>query len=356
MRKLFLGMEDELLIVKETADGYNTSVHLEGTHPTQLAVNPQDSNIVYCATYGNGLWKSENGGENWFAIGKMNAFHEPVSGKGIDSAYITALALHPQNSNILYVGTEPSALYYSLDSGASFTEFKEIQHLKSKPFWQHPPRPHTNHIQWITPSFSNESSINVAIEFGALVNTFDHGNSWNDRPFLSPKDIHALLAHPFSPGRLYAACGDGLVFEGNSYAESQDEGVNWQYMSEGLESHPYLYSMAVNAQDSDDRLVSASRNAIEAHHKEIEIREHYSTIYRKLKDQPWQELSDGLQCEGSFIHQISADPIENSVFYALNNLGLFKFNPTDHKWMKLNVDWKEKYNHQHPSCIVVTSI
>ncbi|MCZ6924888.1 MAG: hypothetical protein O7D30_05775 [Rickettsia endosymbiont of Ixodes persulcatus] len=234
----------------------------------------------------------------------MNAYHEPVSDKGIDSTHITAIAIHPSNSNTIYVGTEPSKIYYSLDAGYTFTEFKEIQNLRSKPFWQHPPRPHTTHIQWITPSFRNDDCINIAVEFGAFINTFDHGYKWNDRNFLSPKGIHSLLAHPNSPGRLYAACGDGLLMEGNSYAESKDEGVSWHYMSKGLEAHPYLYSMAVNSQKPNDRIVSASKSAFEAHHKDIKNLKNHSTIYRKQYEESWEEISNGLVQERRHNHML----------------------------------------------------
>ncbi|GAB3066828.1 hypothetical protein [Virgibacillus ainsalahensis] len=58
MKKFFLGMEDELLIVEETSDGYISSCHLKGTQPIRLASDPQNESRMYCDTYGHGLWKS----------------------------------------------------------------------------------------------------------------------------------------------------------------------------------------------------------------------------------------------------------------------------------------------------------
>src|SRR5699024_759425 len=112
-----------------------------------------------------------------------------------------------------------------------------------------PPRPHTSHVRWITPSYADENYLHVSIEFGAFISTKDHGESWQDRPFYSPLDTHTLLAHPQAPGRLYAACGDGLTAKGHAYAESADEGRTWNYISEGLEEHPYLYNMALHPND-----------------------------------------------------------------------------------------------------------
>ncbi|HLR79255.1 MAG TPA: glycosyl hydrolase [Bacillota bacterium] len=352
MKTFFLGMEDELFIVKETEDGYRSTNHLEGTQPTSLAVDPHNKKRMYCATYGQGLWKSEDGGEHWRAIGKANSYYEPMLGNGIRSAHVTSVAVHPTKKSkgncIVYAGTEPSALYYSEDNGESWTEYKGIQTLPSKGNWQFPPRPHTHHVRWITPSYLHENHLGVSIEFGAFIRTEDHGETWEDRPFNSPLDIHTLLAHPQSPGRLYAACGDGLIVDGHSYAESIDEGRSWTFMSEGLENHPYLYHMVLHPEDPDERFVSAAKHASHAHHSSL-----YSTIYRKISDQPWEEVAEGLPCDGSYAHALAADPTESGVFYAMNNHGLYRFQANEDRWNKVEIDWKKKYINQHPSFLVV---
>lgn len=352
MKKFFLGMEDELLIVEEKQVGYTSTSHLKGTQPIRLAYDPQNEMRIYCATYGHGLWKSEDGGEHWRALGKINPYHGPLYGNGIKSSRITSVAVHPNKksngNSIVYVGTEPSMLYYSEDNGESWSEFSEIQTLPSKGNWQFPPRPHTNHVRWITPSFSNEDHLGISIEFGAFISTADHGVSWRDRPFLSPLDTHTLLAHPQSPGRLYAACGDGLMADGHSYAESGDEGRSWKFISKGLESHPYLYNMVLNPNNPNDRLVSAAKNASQAHHDSL-----YTTVYRKKGDQPWEEIAEGLPQEDTYIHTLAADPMESDVFYAMNNHGIYRLNRNESIWRRMEIDWKEKYYNQHPSCLLV---
>ncbi|WP_202078407.1 WD40/YVTN/BNR-like repeat-containing protein [Caldalkalibacillus salinus] len=354
MRTFYLGMEDELYKIEETANGYVTTSHLQGTQPTSVAQDPQNKNRIYCATFGHGLWKSEDGGASWRAIGKVSPYYEPVSGDGIRSAHVTAVAVHPykqsNGNSIVYVGTEPSALYYSKDNGESWTEFKGIQTLPSKANWQFPPRPHTHHVRWITPSYVDENHLGVSVEFGAFISTKDHGESWNDRPIFSPLDTHTLLAHPHCPGRLYAACGDGLITEGHAYAESEDEGQTWTFMSEGLDKHPYLYNMVLNPNDPNDRLVSASVHAREAHHASL-----HSTVYRKKGERPWVEIADGLPCEGSYSHVLASDPVDENVFYAMSNKGLYRLDQQATKWMKVEIEWKASFDNQHPSCLLITA-
>ncbi|SDH74000.1 hypothetical protein SAMN05192534_11089 [Alteribacillus persepolensis] len=352
MKKFFLGMESELYIIEETAKGYVGTSHLEGTQPVRVAVDPQNQDRIYCATYGHGLWKSEDGGAHWKAIGKVSPYHEAPAGDGIRSAHLTFVAVHPyrkRNGNsVVYAGTEPAALYCSEDNGEHWKEFKDIQTLPSKNNWQFPPRPYTHHIRWVTPSYADENKLGVSVEFGAFIRTEDHGATWQDRPFQSPLDTHVLLAHPHAPGRLYAACGDGLISQGNSYAESNDDGETWEYKSEGLEAHPYLYNMTLHPEDSNDRLAAASKHAREAHHSSL-----YSTIYRKQGSEPWRELSEGLPCEGAFIHVLAADPIEAGTFYAMNNYGLYQWKKGTSKWKKIEVNWKEKFLNEHPSALVI---
>lgn len=136
--------------------------------------------------------------------------------------------------------------------------------------------------------------------------------------------------------------------KGHSYAESEDGGESWGYKSEGLEAHPYLYNMVLHPEDPDDRLVSASRGPKQAHSTSL-----YSTIYRKMGDAPWKELAEGLHCKGSHSHTLAADTKEPGVFYAMNNNGLYQLRPEDSTWRQMDVEWKEKFVHQHPSVLVV---
>jgi len=354
MRKFFLGMADELLVVEETAEGFTTSAGLKGTQPLHLAIDRFNEQVLYCATYGNGLWKSEDGGKEWRAIGQANPYYGALKGEGINSPYVTFVAIHPNRRSgghsVVYAGTEPSAVYCSEDGGAKWTEFKNIQTLPSKENWQFPPRPFTHHVRWITPSLLNDDHLYVSIEFGAFIRTTDHGKHWQDRPFGSPLDTHTLLTHPKRPGRLYAAAGDGIMEKGHSYAESEDGGESWTYKSEGLEAHPYLYNMVLHPEDPEDRLVSASKNPREAH-----AAFGYSTIYRKTGNAPWRELAEGLPCEGAYSHTLAADKKEPGTFYAMNNHGVYQLSQGESSWRKLDIEWKEKYARQHPSFLTVVS-
>lgn len=329
MKTFFLGMENELLIVKETVDGYKSSSHLQGMRPTCLCFDPQTEHDIYCGTDNDGLFKSSDGGETWTRIG----------GTGILSAKVTAVAAG--NNGVIYAGTEPSRLFYSKDKGATWAETEGLQTLPSKEYWSFPPRPETHFVRWITPGFDNPDVIGVSIEAGAFLRSEDGGRTWIDRPEDSPKDTHTLLAHPDAPGRLYSASGD------RAYAESIDYGRSWTYMNEGLGDFKYLYHMVINPQDPNDRIVSASKSARDAHGA------HYSTVFRKIGDGSWKEFADGLPRKGAYTQVLAADYDTANIFYALTNHGVFKLDADDTKWHKLDIKWDADYINQQPRCFAV---
>ena len=124
-------------------------------------------------------------------------------------AEITAVAVSPhQKGNgygVVYVGTEPSALFSSEDGGKTWREHKEMKFLPSHRTWSFPPRPHTHHVRWITPDPEQSERIYVSIEFGAVLRSLDGGKTWEDKKFQGPLDVHTLLMHPKQSGSV--VCG-----------------------------------------------------------------------------------------------------------------------------------------------------
>lgn len=343
MTSFYIGMKEQLLKIEKTKDGYEFSTPLKNVRPKRLAIDPQNKNRMYLATDG-GLWTSDDFGEMW----QENEF---TFG---DADRVTAVAVNPNRQvngySTVYVGTEPSRLYYSEDGGEKWTEFSGIQELPSKNQWAFPPRPETHFIRWITPSYSDGDYLAVSVEAGAVFFTTDHGKTWNDRAENSPIDVHTLLTHPDDPVRLFAANG-GLVAGGKrgSYAESSDGGYSWEFMSEGLEMHPYLYNMVLHPNRPDYRLVSASKSASKAHGPN-----RYATIYEKIGDNPWSEIADGLPTENAYTHHLANDPQDISAYYALNNFGLFYLAEEASAWEKLDLPWSNRFLGERPYFFVVT--
>ncbi len=340
MKTFYMGMKDQFLVIDETKEGYTFTTYLEGMKANRLAIDPQNEKRMYVAT-DKGLWRTEDAGEKW-----------TQADKGIKKSNITAVAIHPKRrvngNSVVYVGTEPSALYYSEDNGKSWTEFSGIQELPSKSEWSFPPRPETHYVRWITPNYTDENYIAVSIEAGAVIHTTDHGKTWNDRTAEGPIDVHTLLNHPDVPARLYAANGDGSSNPKKAFAESEDGGQSWEYMSEGLEEHPYLYNMILRPNNPEKLFVSASKSAAKAHRSP-----RYSTVYRKYGGEAWEETAEGLPREGAYTHHLANDPNDVNGFYALNNFGIYWLGVEETTWEKVDLAWPEEYKEERPYFFVV---
>ncbi len=94
----------------------NISSGLPNRYPLDIAVDPNNSRVVYIGLGGYGLehiFKSTNGGTSW----------SDISGN-LPDIPVTAVIVDPQNSNYVYIGTD-IGVNVSSDGGASWSNFSE---------------------------------------------------------------------------------------------------------------------------------------------------------------------------------------------------------------------------------------
>lgn len=335
MTTIYAAMENELLIVTEQNGGWRAYSKLAGQHLQCLAVAPEQPGPLYCGTFGEGLYKSVDGGESWHPVGE-----------GISPGAVMAVATG--SGGVVYAGTEPSALFRSEDGGESWRELPGLADLPSSSEWSFPPRPHTHHVRWIEPDPLDPERLYVCIEAGALVRGFDGGERWEDHNPDAPFDTHTLATHPGAPGRLYSAAGDGFYRPGNGYSESHDAGENWRRPDEGL-SHHYLWGVAVDPSDPDTMVVSAAHSPRQAHDPQGAE----SAVFLRQGGEPWRMCDAGLpEPEGTLAPVLTAtDRAEE--FWALTNRGLYRTEDAGQNWGKPELDWPERLLSQHPQALAV---
>jgi len=121
-----------------------TRESLKGTSPQCVALDPSNPNRAYCGTFGNGLWKTDDGGETWKRIRKEeeeDSSNDSISNRTqVMSVSVSHIKRGRKNGfNTVYVGTEPAALYTSDDGGKSWQRMRSINTLKSSSSWSFPP-------------------------------------------------------------------------------------------------------------------------------------------------------------------------------------------------------------------------
>lgn len=75
----------------------------------RMVADPQNSQIIYAGTWGNGVFKSVDGGITWKRYSN-----------GLGDLYINSIGIDPQNPRILYAGTYNDAIYKTTNSGETW--------------------------------------------------------------------------------------------------------------------------------------------------------------------------------------------------------------------------------------------
>jgi photosystem II stability/assembly factor-like uncharacterized protein len=279
-----------------------------------VAADARRPERAFLGTFGSGLWRTTDAGEDWERVGAGTV--------GPDA--VTAVAHAPTDPDEVWVGTEPSAVYRSTDGGDTWASTPELTDLPSSDGWSFPPRPDTHHVRWIEPHPTDPERWYVAIEAGALVRTRDGGDSWVDHPEGGRRDNHTLATHPDAPERVYTAAGDG-------YAESEDGGETWSYPQDGLD-HRYVWGLAVDPEDPDRVLVSAASGAMAAH------RRGEAYLYRR-EGSEWERLDGrGIPTgEGTFRAVLTTT--DAGTFWACNDHGLFRSTDGGDGWHRVDGGW-----------------
>jgi photosystem II stability/assembly factor-like uncharacterized protein len=189
-----------------------------------LAIDPQNKNTVFAAgciaVFTCGLVKSADGGTTWSASWIAQDFI---------SNWITALAIDPQNSNLVYMTTQGfdecgmETLYESVDGGVSWshTLFKDLGVTGSC-------------VLSLAVDPQNSGQLYTAFQRGGVFKSTDAGATWNESnsglmpgtPLFVSSAV-ALAIDPASPTTIYTVSASGVF-------KSADGGINWNSASLGL--------------------------------------------------------------------------------------------------------------------------
>lgn len=219
-----------------------------------LRFDPHDTNILWTGSPGGGLWKSVDAGASWI---NWHTDLLPVIG-------CTDIAIHPENSDILYLATGDGygndtysiGVLKSTDGGYTWmptglvwdvTLARRIRRLLI-----HPDNP----------------DIVIAGTSNGIYRTENGGDTWAR---LQSGNIYDLEFKPGDPSVIYASS--------NAFFRSTDTGLSWEQINEGLligqpvrrieiavtPANPnYVYLLASNANDNGFLAVFRSTNSGES--------------------------------------------------------------------------------------------
>jgi photosystem II stability/assembly factor-like uncharacterized protein len=186
-------------------------------HVRALAVHPNDARILYLGSE-SGLYRSDDGAGNWRCL------DSPING-----LQVWSILLLPHDPDTILVGTCPSRLFRSGDGGRTWTEAQAD-------IVQECPRIMHTRVTVLAADPTDRDTVWAGIEIDGLRRSRDRGRTWQRvGRGLSSQDIHGLALVP--GGRMLASTNNDLN-------ASNDRGETWQPLAiGGVLPWPYCRGM-----------------------------------------------------------------------------------------------------------------
>lgn len=214
---------------------------------TSLAVDPTDSNTVYAAAAGGGLWKSTDGGTAWSPI--TDNFPRLSSG---------SVAIDPNNPLTLYYGT--GELNFNIDGYPGAGIFKSTDGGAS---WTQLTLPSSGGIYYtskIVVAPTNSNTVYLAGYFDIYKST-DAGQTWTELK-LTDGAANDIVVDPTNASVIYASYGSAWSGDSASYGiyKSTDGGTSWNWLTTGLPPTSQVSRISLAIAPSNNQILYAAIN------------------------------------------------------------------------------------------------
>lgn len=201
-QKVFAGSVDGIYMCSDGGKSWTKANGAFGDIPVfalSIAVDPSNPDMVYVGTLNSDMMKSSDGGKTWQRV-------EVAPGENT----VTAVAVHPFDSNIIYAGTA-DAVYKTKSGGVSWEKvFSQGKSARSFSIDQ-----------------VNPEIIYLGTSAGLYKST-DGGKNWSEigGDAIGQKAVAKVAVAPSDSSAVYAATPDGVY-------GSADAGSKWQDLSKG---------------------------------------------------------------------------------------------------------------------------
>ena len=309
------------------SDGvWSVETSLEGKRVNSLAADRRISGRVYAGTQANGIWRSDDAGRTWDQAG--------LSGQAIKT-----IAVSPLEPGLIYAGCKPAALFVSADHGAAWNELQALRRAR-KWWWFSPAEPPDwgAYPQALALSPEDPNLILAGIELGGVLRSTDGGVTWSGHRRGAVLDCHSLTFHASDGRRVYEGGGSG-----SGAACSLDGGITWQQPRAGLGAK-YGWMVAADAIRPDVWYLSASDQPnplkgqfVPPAHVEGKAR---GRIYRSMGGGAWECLSGGLPEPLDFMaYALIAEPgVSGRLYAGLSNGDIWQTDDFGEAWRRLPVN------------------
>ncbi len=218
-----------------------------------IAVHPDNPQIVYVGTQ-DGPYRSTDSGDTWKKLDFPDA-----------AMNVWSIIFHPKKPQTLYLGTSPAAVYRSDDGGESWKRLAIVESAGAVNMG------FDMRVIRLAADPSNPDEIYAGLEVGGVIRSLDGGNTWedcsedllrlasmdhlksqigSDTDIEGMMDSHALTVSAAKPGGVILATRMGLF-------RSDDRGGSWSDIDVGRFS-PLTYARDVQVAPHDPNVLYAA--------------------------------------------------------------------------------------------------
>jgi photosystem II stability/assembly factor-like uncharacterized protein len=187
-----------------------------------------DAIAVLAGSYGNGLFRSADGGRNWSRVDA-----------GLTASAFRFIAPDPGHPGALLAGTEPARIFRSGDVGETWEELDGIARIEGHERWFLPYSPRAGAARNVYAPPGRAGRLLAAAEVAGLLRSEDDGRTWVCEPVTEDgdEDIHHITGHPDDPELLYVSTGTASLTprapgdtarRHGGIARSRDGGTTWE--------------------------------------------------------------------------------------------------------------------------------
>lgn len=258
---------------------YNGPDQTVGGRTTAIGFSPHDPQKVFVGAPLGGLWASDNGGASYYCMNTDN----------IAALGVSAIAVHPNDPNIIFIGTGDRdsevtrgyGIYKSVDGGLTWMQ-KPISDNNDKII-------HKIYFHPLNPNI-----MIIAGNYG-IFKSYDGGETWHKR-------LSAFLwdaeQKPDDPYTIYAVSG------GNCY-KSINFGTDWELK---LTTSSHRIALGVSASNPDKLIMLCSKDSF---FYRFYVSTDSGESFINLNS---MGMSDGRQ--GNYNLDVIIDPLNEDIIYA----------------------------------------
>lgn len=232
---IFVGTNTGLLRSKTTGSTWELLEIASGvpitTSVQTVAVDLTNPLVAYIGTWGYGVYKTTNGGDNWLTINE-----------GLTSLDIHEIIIDPRRSDTLYVGTSSDGVFKSTNGGHNWAQASNGLPLPSMCYQLAADFLEPDTLYASIARVENDRWIGLG-----MYKSTDGGISWSPASNGLPAGavVDTIVVDPTTQGTLYVGTYGGGVY--NGIYRSKDSGRSWVYVSEGLPHGAWLPAIGIDS-------------------------------------------------------------------------------------------------------------